>query len=521
MSTFNNRSTQALNIHKRFSTLELTGGTTCDSTEWGRSVDAKIKGGILVQGTLLANTLTNNGNTSVEGNLTVNGVINGNLIGDYMVQSYNFEGTYDGNVKGNFDVMGNLTVIKHLQINNPSIFTPYLGNCITDTDASVIVCANNDDTLTFKTNSTVAATMNANASWQTGKGVATGDNSYAEGGVASGEFSHSEGYQTIAENQCHVEGGNNITELHGPTFVAGYAHRTTAGLSALSPPYLDTHMAHVEGIHNILESDTTYVHIAGESANVTTATAVFVSGFGHTVSQCTEVHVEGYVNTATKIENSHVEGRLNVVGNVIAAPSVALHVEGTNHSIAHLSTGHVEGGYCAVNYPAVPNLTNSWAGGHSAKINQSYEWVRSSGKISTPGDAQTGIYTLHRTQFDGTARALGLTDATPSGMATGIAVQDNSCHLYEFNIAGRTNDNANDYYACNLLVVAKRDAGVYTIDSQILNEHAKGHFIGKPNLVSVGTTGVDSGTFSLLMDADPGVNQEIYWAASAISTQVG
>ena len=43
MSTFNNRSTNALNIHKQFSTLELSKGNDCVSSEWNRSVDGKIK----------------------------------------------------------------------------------------------------------------------------------------------------------------------------------------------------------------------------------------------------------------------------------------------------------------------------------------------------------------------------------------------------------------------------------------------------------------------------------------------
>ena len=520
MSTFNNRSTQALNIHKRFSTLELTNGSECQSTEWGRSVDGKIKGGVLVLGTLLANTMTNSGNTTVEGNLAVTGVINGNLIGDYIVEEYDFEGTYDGNVKGCYDVLGNLTVIQKLEIPNPGIITDYLGNCITDTDASAFACANNNDTITFKTDGNVVATMNTNASWQTGKGSATGDFAYAEGGTAVGEFAHSQGTATIAEDHTHVEGGNNISEVHGPMFITGYGNRTTVGSGASIPPFIDEHMGHVEGINNSFESDTTFVHIEGESSNIAIADSVFVSGFGHQSTDCTGVHIEGFRNTAVKLSESHIEGRLNVVGNISATASTALHVEGENHSVGHLSVGHIEGASCTVNYPAVGDLTNSWAGGHSAKINQSYEWVRSAGKINVTGDAQTGIYTLYRTQFDGTPRALGVTDTTPTGTATGITVQDHSCHIYEFNVAGRTNNDANDYYACNLLVVAKRDSGVYTIDTHKLTEHTRGHFVGKPNLVSVGTASVDAGTFSLLMDADPGAGQEIYWAATAISTQV-
>lgn len=504
MSTFNNRSTRALNIHKRFSTLELTNGTDCESSEWGRSVNGKIKGGMMLQGTLLANSLINNGNTTVEGNVTVAGKINGNLIGDYMVENYQYEGRYDGNVKGCFDVIGNLIVVGRLQTPNPEIITSYLGNCITDEDVSSIACANNNETITFRTNGNVVATMNSNAAWETGKGKAIGDFSYAEGGTAGGQYSHSEGTMNTIEGQGHVEGANNISE--SGVFVAGYSNKAVGPIS----------IGHIEGILNT--SDATYVHIEGEASNVSMGSSVCVSGFGHKAVGCTNTHIEGFQNTAIGLENSHVEGRLNVVGNVSATSSTALHVEGSHHTIGKLSVGHVEGGYCAVSN--VTNLTNSWAGGHSAKINQSYEWVRSAGKINVTGDAQTGIYTLHRTQFDSTPRALGFTDTTPTGSALGITVQDNHCHIYEFNVAGRTNDNPTDYYSCNVLVVVKRDSGVYTIDSHTLQENARGHFSGTSNLVSVGTTGVIAGSFSLLMDGNPGPGQEIYWAASAISTQV-
>ena len=161
----------------------------------------------------------------------------------------------------------------------------------------------------------------------------------------------------------------------------------------------------------------------------------------------------------------------------------------------------------------------AWAGGKSARINQNNEWVRSSGFINVAGDAQTGIYTLHRTQLDGTPRALGLNSVIAAGTPNGLLVLDDHTHLYDINVVGRTNNSATDYYTCNLLVIAKRVSSVYTIDFHKVTENINGHFVGKPNLVSVGTTGVTAGTFSLLMDGDPG-SFEIYWTASAISTQV-
>jgi hypothetical protein len=518
-NTFNNRSTEALNIHKRFSTLELSSKADSSTNQWNRAQAARVKGGMLVQGTIHGNCLTEEGNLIVNGNLTVAGLIHGNIIGSYTIDNYQYMGMYDGNVKGNFVAENDIIVLKNLNIKNPSIFTPYLGNCITNECGTSIACANNNDTISFVNNKQLIAKMNQNSSWQTNKGTATGDYAYAEGfSYANGVFSHSEGVNTIAEDNCHVEGGNNITQVQGPAYVEGFGNRVTIGGAALSPPYVNVDACHIEGINNRLQSDTTYNHLQGESSNVILSTATFVSGFGHTASLCSEVHIEGHTNTAFKLNNSHIEGTNNMAGNISLSTSQSIHIEGENNEISQGTLVHLEGTNNATLDKNV-TYTMAWAGGRNARIKQSNEWVRSSGFINESGDAQTGIYTLHRTQLDATPRALGMNTVLPAGTPNGLLVLDGHTHLYDISIAGRTNDNPGDYYTCDLLVIVKRELGVYTIDTHKINENINGHFIGKPNLVSVGTTGVTAGTFSLLMNGTPG-SLEIYWTASAISTQV-
>ena len=536
MSTFNNRSTNALNIHKKFSTLELSKGNDCVSSEWNRSVDGKIKGGVLIFGTIIANNLVNNGNLTVNGNVSVNGKINGKLYGDFVTKDYQYTKTYDGNIKGCFIPKENLVIIDRLNVPNASaIITDYLGNCITNTMGTAVACANNNDLITFVTNSEaqtprdgIIAKMTPQVNWTTGLGTASGSfqYGYAEGnGFVDGDFAHCEGTLTVASTMCHVENGNNTTQLHGPAYVEGFGNRVTIGASALSPPYVNQDACHVQGVNNILASDTTFNHITGESSNVLSSTCVCVYGYRHTASLCNQVHIEGVLNSAFKLSNSHIEGRNHSAGSIsLPITSSAVHLEGEYHVFDQLNVAHFEGSTHTTNYPDKPVYTSVWAGGKNARVNQSYEWVRSSGSINTAGDAQTGIYTLHCNQFNGSgALALGLNAIAPLGTPEGLLVLDDYTHLCEISIVGRTaggSSVAGDYYSCNLLVVAKRDSGVYTIDYFKINEQASGHFVGKPNLVSVGTTGVTAGTFSCLMDAIPGVSQTIFWAASAISTQL-
>jgi hypothetical protein len=524
MSTFNNRSTEALNIHKRFSTLELTSKDDCLSSVWNRSVGAKIKGGVLVQGTVVANCLTNEGNLTINGNLNVGGTIDGNLVGDFVTDTFSFMGTYTGNVKGCFSPRANVTVVQTLDVpNRDSLLTGYLGNCITNFDTSSLVCTDDStDSLIFVTNGVETARMENNIAWQTNQGVAMSEFSLAQNsGSAIGRLAHAQGEATIANENCHVQGGNTTTELHGPMYIEGLSNKSTTGPSAItSGPYINVDSAHIQGIGNKLIHDTTFNHLSGESSNVAVSTAVCTYGFGHVASMCTEVHFEGHTNSGFKLSHCHIEGKDHVIGDLTLATSEALHIEGDSIRVEQGIIGHFEGAFHTTNYPEQAVYESIWAGGKEARVNQNYEWIRSSGKINTTGDAQTGIYTLHRTQFDTTPRALGLHATTPTGIPDGLKVLDDHVHMYEFNVVGRTNTSHDDYYSCNLLVVAKRVAGVYTIDTHKLNENENGHFIGKPNLISVGTTSVTLGTFSLLMDAIPSVGQEIYWAASAISTQV-
>lgn len=548
----------ARNVHKQFSTLELSSKGDCLSNQWNTNASGKVKGGVFIRGTLLANSLICEGNLTVNnGNINVSGTINGNLIGDYITPTYQYVGRYTGNIKGTFSPRANVTIIDKLEIPNKNkLLTPHIGNCITNITTSTLACANNNDTLIFKTNNKIACKINNNGSCQTGQGVAKGTKSYSEGNsTACGKYSHSEGLHNVAGDWCHVEGGNCTTEQPEqqhlyPMFVAGYENQVKATGSVSSESSGNVEYGHIHGINNYLHYDgnstnrtnhtnrtnNCYNHIEGESNKVTDSQYTFVTGYNNLSKSCESVHIEGKNNKCFYSHNSHIEGSMNTVGNVTLFISDGNHVEGTLHYLDQITNVHVEGCECTTNNTNKQMYTRCWAGGKNAKINQNYEWVRSSGKIDTIGDAQTGIYTLHRTQTDNTPVALGIHATSPTGIPDGVLVMDGSAHIYDISIVGRTSDDANDWYSCDLLVIVTNDFGKFRIEHKIINENSAGHFVGKPNLISVGTIGVSQGTFSLLMDAKP-VQQttqnntqtlqkknckkrQIFWAASVIGTQV-
>ena len=529
MSVCNNRSTTDLNIHKRLTTLDLIGGNDSKSLVWNRTMDLRVRGGVLVKGGVLSNSLVTSGNLNVESNLCVENFINGRIVGDYTISDYTYEGEFTGNIKGTVTVgSGNVKVIDSFGGVSESSVSSVLGNCITDSDASATVCTLNIDTITFETENTLVGELTASKSLRLGENSQMNAGvqwSFASGaGTATGDFAHVKGYNTIGSEWCHVEGANNVTALHGPIFMTGHQNTSTIGASAGSSPFVNALAAHVEGRDNVYESVTGFDHIEGQNHNVqSSGDAVFVSGSDHYVNNCRNIHVEGLQNTVgPEVASSHIEGRNHLASNVVVSTgSDAVHLEGESHIFENLVQAHLEGSSHSTNYPVQTSHTGVWAGGYQAKINQDYEWVRSGGSITTMGDTQTGIYTMARTQFDTTPRALSKQNVSSVSNAVGITVQDGSVWFADVSIVGRTNDTTGgDYYSVNLSLVVKRESGVYSFDYQKSEERVSGHFVGQPNLVSVGTSGTTTGTFSFLMNGNPGVSQAVYWTAKLITTQV-
>ena len=174
--------------------------------------------------------------------------------------------------------------------------------------------------------------------------------------IASGNYSHAEGFNTTAKGEAsHVEGRSSYAEgeySHAEgeeTHAGGYgAHAEGTGVSATGQ------YSHAEGNNTIAEGDQSHAegnrsHAEGDASHSegdnTTAkgNASHSEGWGsHAEGYCT--HAEGYETTA-KGDASHAEGwGSHAEGNNSHAEGHNSHAEG-NYSHAEGDQSHAEGTY--------------------------------------------------------------------------------------------------------------------------------------------------------------------------------
>jgi hypothetical protein len=172
-------------------------------------------------------------------------------------------------------------------------------NCIVDTDSDTMVCANDNDTITFELNSSQFGIMSGSSFSFGGNVSATGGSSaHAEGQDtrAFGFASHAEGLGAMCSGTAsHAEGDS--------TFIGG-------GASA----------CHAEGLNSRIPGSTTASHVEGRDC--------FVSG--------DRAHAEGRQTSCTGDEG-HSEGFFTIAG-----PGSASHAEG-GQTEATATYSHAEG----------------------------------------------------------------------------------------------------------------------------------------------------------------------------------
>lgn len=264
----------------------------------------------------------------------------------------------------------------------------YLGNCIVDNDTDTRVCViNATNSIVFDTLGNRNAQMNSAGGWQTGSGKAFHFECHAEGGSATNDYAHTEGWNNVGGILSHIEGGNNICNspdigLH----IEGYNNKAFELSSDF--PYV---VVHVEGNSNhIYYGGANYNHIEGEDGNIgPCAFGMHVEGKNNFVYEACTGHVEG-VNNITGGYGwlDHVEGRNNILGNIDYVGES--HIEGEYNRLEYGENNHVEGAhnededYLEFLYTQYHEIGGTYAKGYQPIVS----FNRSSGRIAEPGDSQ-------------------------------------------------------------------------------------------------------------------------------------
>jgi hypothetical protein len=479
--------TSAINIFKRLSTLEINGGKPA-TRNWLEPVDLKVKGGIQV-----FKTLYTVGNIEVDKNLIVSGdFFSSNIYAGFIsagLSSVNVA----GNLCGNILVQGN-TVIKELQTTNNLItgsFDHYgwLGSSVHNSMDDTQISANDNDTISFKLNGTNRLVMTSTGGIQYGTSTSTGAFSHASGSnsLSSGKYSHAQGINTISSGYAsHAENMNC-------TASGEYSH--SEGISSTASGYA----SHVQNKTNTSSGRSTHaegiaVTVSGNVSHGEGSGATVLSPFSY---------VEGVSNMSSSFAGiDHIEGRTNISSD-IDNQSVLNHIEGESNSCTGYGC-HIEG--------AFNDVSGSYAhvGGHSSKANQLCQWSRSSGKISTVGDAQTSMFHI-RTEIMGAT--IGQLDMNyPTSPLIFPKVETGECCMFEVHLVGR-DETSTDYFAQKIETLAINTLGSLTVQSNVLHTFETGTLIG----TSANIIAQDSNIIVSVTSPSSDITR---WAGTLIVTQV-
>ena len=273
--------------------------------------------------------------------------------------------------------------------------------------------------------------------------------------IASGEYSHAEGWSTIADgNYSHAEGnGGEVLGICSHGEGSGYrvngqnshaeGHRNSVfGYCSHAEGYANViyhHISHVEGDNNIVgteddnASDDTKKwssHVEGTNNKVYASYAHVEGGVNEVRENAGYPHVEGYNNIAegyaTHIEghagmvkgdyshtenmknanyglSSHIEGENNIIGSQDTINAYnAVHVEGSR-CWAHANYAHAEGRYCGCEINAVAAHAegsgcvaasgNQHVEGRYNVIDANYQYIHIVGN-GVSADSRSNCYTL-------------------------------------------------------------------------------------------------------------------------------
>ncbi len=265
------------------------------------------------------------------------------------------------------DVSGITRTDRLIVTNNPQI--GYVLTCI-DSEGMVAFQPSSGGSSGSTSSIWVAGTGFASAVLSGSGGIASGDYSYTEGlfniatgltahaegaaSTASGDYSHAQGKGTVASGaSSHAEGdsvrafGNSSHAEGQQTLASGdYSHAEGFRTSAT------TQSAHAEGSGSLASGD--YSH---------------AEGFGSIASGDRASHAEGFGSIASG-DTSHAEG----VGSI--AGGVASHAEGSN-TRALGDSSHAEG------FGTLANNFATHAGGYQSVASGQYSFVHGSGSTAS------------------------------------------------------------------------------------------------------------------------------------------
>lgn len=286
---------------------------------------------------------------------------------------------------------------------------------------------------------------------------ALGDYSHSEGynSIASGDYAHAEGAGKAAGAYSHCEGWNNDASygaIGDYSHVEGYGNLCVAekshvegGTNQIVTP--SCRYSHAEGIGNII-SDSETAHIEGDTNKILVGSnRAHVEGYNNTItgdiviqnSGSWEAHAEGRDNRIEHSYRAHVEGESNNIyksnsahaegdTNVIYKNCTASHAEGMNNVIGdalgtNAAAAHVQGD------------SNTATGNQSSATG--YHTTASGAQSTTMGEGTiaSGANSLAIGKYNvdsGTGYSFIIGDGTDTDNRSNVMAVDSTNHIVEF-----------------------------------------------------------------------------------------
>lgn len=254
--------------------------------------------------------------------------------------------------------------------------------------------------------------------------IASGDYAHAEGaGKAAGAYSHCEGwnndssYGAVAD-YSHVEGYANLCA--GPKGHAEGANNTVTDVNCT--------YAHAEGYNNII-SGSAEAHAEGDSNKILGGShRAHVEGYDNTITDYTgiqnsgswESHAEGEGNRIESAQRAHAEG----YGNTINRGAYNSHVEGEGNTIAtNAENAHVHG------YHNTASAGRATATGYETTASGQQSTTMGTGTIASGDDSLAiGKYNVD----SGTGYSFIIGDGTADNARSNVMAVDSANHIVEF-----------------------------------------------------------------------------------------
>lgn len=369
-------SSSAMGNDPTFSSVELVGGYSSTTLNWNNNSDLKISGGLLVRDNILS---TGNvkiiNDASISRQIVVFGTLNGTaggnlvLVGDLTPIDSNVPGAicWDG-----LTVFGNASVTGKTTYYDDDAQLALMGNCLVDDNKDTSLCANEDDTISWRVADQAAATLQPNGAFKLGQtGAATGNWSFAEGWqtTVSGFAGHVEGNVNACSGDSSHVMGYNSTESGFANHVEGKNQTVSGSIN------------HVEGELNDVSGIVNTILVMG--GGVITGDYNHAESAGTVTIQSDTNHVE----TQCKVNSDQGLDHLESHGVDTTRDLQTIGGAGLNSGLNHSDSGNRElymAGYCTKSAAGMRNLTKGQYGsviGSDATCNQTGMTVISPGTV--------------------------------------------------------------------------------------------------------------------------------------------